>query len=381
MDRIVLFLALAALQPVFPFSQVRAQAPVIRVVETASAWSWSRQAEGYEELPGVRTLVETYDTGWRPLRRDHYLPGGALYSSTRFIYDAGLPPRKEVAWNDGSLLSRSEFRKVKNGSLEYMYDARGNLFRLFYRRTDSAGRIAELQTVDSRSNLLTRRKFYYDERGLLVAAVTYDGDRRPLYISSFQYDGFDQAGRWTVRQEDATYADTSAPKEKIVRAVSNASGRSALPRGAESPVYPEVSVDAFVSMTSSLSQGAGPGAKVLGRALQKILNRTIIQGSCYDWINAIYNELGYAGKNRQPVFSGKETGPYANPMLLQPGDWIMFKNQTFGDIGHSGIFLGWLDFESRSAIVIGYVGQNRVKPGQFREYDLTRLFGIVRGKD
>jgi hypothetical protein len=31
--------------------------------------------------------------------------------------------------------------------------------------------------------------------------------------------------------------------------------------------------------------------------------------------------------------------------------------------------------------VIGYVGQNRVKPGQFREYDLTRLFGIVRGKD
>ena len=56
-------------------------------------------------------------------------------------------------------------------------------------------------------------------------------------------------------------------------------------------------------------------------------------------------------------------------------------NLTYGEIGHSGIFLGWLDFEKRSAIVIGYAGENRSMPGRFREYDITRLFGITRGKN
>ena len=352
----------------------------IRVFETANALSWSRQAGGYEEIPGVRSSVDTYDTSWRLLQRDQYLPGGVLYSRTRMTYESGFPIRKEVVRQDGSLLSSSGYKKEKNGSLETMVDSQGRLFRIFYRKTDLSGRMIELLTVDSSSNLLTRRHFYYDGKGLLTAAVLYDGDRRPLQISTFDYEAFDAAGHWTVRQEYQTYADTSAPKEKVVRSVSNA-GATGMNPGRETPVYPSVSADSFISMTASLSQGTGPGARVLGRALQKILNKTIIQGSCYDWINTIYSELGYTGPRRQSVFMGKESGPYADLLSLRPGDWIMFKNQTFGDIGHSGIFLGWLDFESHSAIVIGYVGQNRVSPGQFREYDITRIFGIVRGKD
>ena len=123
-----------------------------------------------------------------------------------------------------------------------------------------------------------------------------------------------------------------------------------------------------------------PGARVLSNALEKIKAKTIIKGSCYDWISLVYRECGYTGENRVKVFFGKESGPFADASALRPGDWIMFRNLTYGAIGHSGIFLDWLDYDSRSAIVIGYAGQSRTTPGRFREYDISGLFGIYRGR-
>lgn len=352
-----------------------------KITETVDAWTWSRDTGGYAPMTDVKKTVELLDAKSRVVRRDWYIKGGSLYNTsvwTRGTSD--IPVKREVFDSTGRLQAKYEYKKEKNGLVEYMYRPDGSFFLLFYHKTDASGRPLELVTVDSSSNIMTRKAFYYDSDGRLATAVLRDGDRRPLLVSTYSYEPSASVPSAIVRTESIAYADTSAPKESVVRNVSNLAVPPAGP-ATEPPGWPEVSFDVFVTMTSNLARGSTPGAKVLGNALKKILDKTIIKGSCYDWINLVYTELGYTGTKRQTVWSGKETGPFADPLLLQPGDWIMFKNQTYGDIGHSGIFLGWLDFETRSAIVIGYAGQSRTMPGRFREYDISRLFGIVRGKD
>jgi hypothetical protein len=126
--------------------------------------------------------------------------------------------------------------------------------------------------------------------------------------------------------------------------------------------------------------GTTPGARVLGSAVGMIDNEKVVKGSCWDWVNAVYTDAGFPQDKRAQVFMSKEGGPYADPLLLVPGDWIMFKNLTFGNIGHSAIFVGWIDMERRSAMTAEYAGMNRAIPGRYREYDITKCYGILRGK-
>ncbi len=136
-----------------------------------------------------------------------------------------------------------------------------------------------------------------------------------------------------------------------------------------------ISVSLFAKDTSyekaeKLSKLATPGGKVIKTALEKLKAKVIIKGGCWDWVNYVYKEAGYPEKYRQKIFWGKKKGPYAKASRLKNGDWIMFKNLSYGNVGHSGIFLYWIDYKKRIAMVLSYRGENSETPGRYKAYDI-----------
>jgi len=105
----------------------------------------------------------------------------------------------------------------------------------------------------------------------------------------------------------------------------------------------------------------------------------IVIGACWDYINQVYDTAGFPESKRKNIFSGGKEGPFADPALIQPGDWIKYKNLPYGEISHSAIFVEWIDFDRRSALTIEYIGRDRDVPGWFREADITKVYGILRG--
>lgn len=151
--------------------------------------------------------------------------------------------------------------------------------------------------------------------------------------------------------------------------------RAAVPRlGSLSP-------EAISSIASRRAVGSDPGAKVVAAALALVRNGTVVKGGCWDWVNRAYNDAGYPAKKRKAVFQSKPEGPYVNPALIRPGDWISFRNLTYGEIGHSALFVDWIDFERRSAITMEYAGENRDVPGRYREYDIFKCYIVTRPVD
>jgi hypothetical protein len=132
--------------------------------------------------------------------------------------------------------------------------------------------------------------------------------------------------------------------------------------------------------TAHFAKGDTAGARVLDAGLDMLEKGTIVVGSCWDYVNRVYTDAGFTADKRLTLYRTKETGPYIDPLLILPGDWIQFRNLTFGSIGHSAIFAGWIDFDRRIAITIEYAGQNRNEPGRYREYDITKCYGLLRGK-
>ncbi len=113
-----------------------------------------------------------------------------------------------------------------------------------------------------------------------------------------------------------------------------------------------------------------------------ITSREVIRGSCWDYINAVYNRAGYPQAKRKRIFKGKKNGgPYARANLIQPGDWLYFINHSYHNSEHSGVFVKWVNKKKRIAKVLSYGGQSRKKPGRYRNYDLSHVYNIIRPKD
>ncbi len=103
------------------------------------------------------------------------------------------------------------------------------------------------------------------------------------------------------------------------------------------PRLGSISAEAISSIAERRAAGATPGAKVVAAALALVRTATVVKGGCWDWVNRAYNDAGYPAKKRQAVFQSKPDGPYVNAALIRPGDWISFRNLTYGEIGHSAL--------------------------------------------
>jgi len=123
------------------------------------------------------------------------------------------------------------------------------------------------------------------------------------------------------------------------------------------------------------------GRKVLSTGRKMIENELILPGGCWDYINEVYNRAGYPNtrQKRKTVFKGtKNKGPYVNVSLIQPGDFLYYINHSYGDIEHSGIFVDWVDFKNKEAMILSYGGENRRQPARYLPYDLSHVYNIIR---
>lgn len=124
------------------------------------------------------------------------------------------------------------------------------------------------------------------------------------------------------------------------------------------------------------------GERILSVGQDMALKRKeIVRGSCWDYIDTVYNRAGYRQSLRQKAHSGsKNHGPYASPSDIQGGDWLYFINHSYHDVEHSGIFIRWVNRSKRIGEVLSYGGENRNKPGRYRNYDLSHVYTIIRPK-
>lgn len=141
-------------------------------------------------------------------------------------------------------------------------------------------------------------------------------------------------------------------------------------------------IDLLVSLKEA-EQGANEtGRKILvaGREMA-VEKEEVVRGSCWDFIHAVYNRAGYPNErtSRVTVFRGsKEKGPYASAKLIQPGDWLYYVNHSYNGVEHSGIFVKWLDFASRNALVLSYGGEKRDETARYLPFNLSSVYNIIR---
>jgi len=144
--------------------------------------------------------------------------------------------------------------------------------------------------------------------------------------------------------------------------------------------YVQVPVPQGNDLTELLDQAehdATPeGRQILEMARMMISNQEIVIGSCWDYMNAVYKK---AEMLKTTVFSSRYAGPYLQDFdMIQTGDWLYFVNHTYYDGEHSGIFVAWLDQEKKEALMINYVGENRIKPGTYKKYVIDEVYNIMR---
>ena len=89
----------------------------------------------------------------------------------------------------------------------------------------------------------------------------------------------------------------------------------------------------------------------------------------------VVDQAGILPATMKAVYQNPLEGPYADPSLIQSGDWLMFRNLVGAEIDHSAIFITWLDFDRKIGLVIDYVGQDRKELCRFDEFDLAEVYG------
>jgi hypothetical protein len=155
------------------------------------------------------------------------------------------------------------------------------------------------------------------------------------------------------------------------------------PSGATAEASPTLPpTQSLATLPSATEKPISPAAhKILSIGQEMALvKREIIQGSCWDYANAVYNQAGYPNRNGQriTIFKGKKSGPYAAIALIEPGDFLYYINHSNYDVEHSAIFIEWIDIKRNKALMLSYGGEHRKAPARYRLYDLSSVYRIIR---
>jgi hypothetical protein len=121
--------------------------------------------------------------------------------------------------------------------------------------------------------------------------------------------------------------------------------------------------------------------KVLETGRQMALvDREVILGACWDYANTVYKRAGFPSNKRKTIFNRPKTGPYADPHLFQPGDFLSYSHDEKGEWVHSAIFVDWTNTAEHVARMLTYPGGSRPVPAYYSDYVLNRVFRVVRPK-
>lgn len=121
---------------------------------------------------------------------------------------------------------------------------------------------------------------------------------------------------------------------------------------------------------------AGKAVLETGRKMA-LEDKTIIKGSCWNYVNEVFKRAGY-GTNKKVVYKSKKSGPYVDVSKIQPGDWIYYVNYSYGGVEHSGIFVYWKDYKNKIGVTLSYGGEKRKEPGRYLPYNLKSVYYITR---
>ncbi len=127
---------------------------------------------------------------------------------------------------------------------------------------------------------------------------------------------------------------------------------------------------------------ASPEGKIVLRTAHNMAydKSVVVRGSCWNYINAIYKKAGFNGyKKSKIIFKGSKRGSYADQKIIQRGDWLYYVNYSYHNVGHSGIFVAWMNYSKKKALMLSYKGSGRV-PARYKIYNLSGVYRIKRGK-
>jgi hypothetical protein len=144
------------------------------------------------------------------------------------------------------------------------------------------------------------------------------------------------------------------------------------------------SIHAPTPAPEPLLQSTPAGLRVVDTATRMVDEGTIVRGSCYRYIDRVFQTAGYRGwRRRTTVFRGPRSGPYASLDAIQPGDWLWIVNHPDRTpVGtHSVLFVDWYDRSAGIARVISYVGRSERRPADVTTYDVSRTYSIQRPID
>jgi hypothetical protein len=141
--------------------------------------------------------------------------------------------------------------------------------------------------------------------------------------------------------------------------------------------YDNVDSEYLPLLSNAETQSSLAAREVISTARKMALNeRTIIQGGCWDYLNAVFKR---AGVTRDTIHKGTYgQGPYAHSGEIEVGDWLYYINHGYNGIEHSGLFVGWVDEQAKQALILSYAGESRREPARYRVYDLSNVYQIMR---
>ncbi|WP_420229607.1 hypothetical protein ACOBWA_13110 [Psychrobacter sp. ER1] len=113
--------------------------------------------------------------------------------------------------------------------------------------------------------------------------------------------------------------------------------------------YDNVDSEYLPLLSNAEKQSSMAAREVVSTARKMALNeRTIIQGGCWDYLNAVFNR---AGVSRNTIHKGTYAqGPYASSSEIEAGDWLYYINHGYNGVEHSGLFVGWVDERAEAGI-------------------------------
>ena len=121
------------------------------------------------------------------------------------------------------------------------------------------------------------------------------------------------------------------------------------------------------------------GYNIVKKGIEMVVDtKELVKGSCWTYVDKVFNNAGYELKNRETIYKGKKGSKINDISLIRPGDWIYHINHSFHGVEHSAIFICWQDKERKIGITLSHVGQSKLRTGQFGSYDLKSVYNIIR---
>jgi hypothetical protein len=59
---------------------------------------------------------------------------------------------------------------------------------------------------------------------------------------------------------------------------------------------------------------------------------------------------------------------------------LYYINHSYKKIDHSGVFVSWVNFDAKIALIMSYAGEKRRSPARYQNYDLSNVYYIIRPK-